>query len=74
MLCVTREGVIVLTETLLTTQEAAERLGVTAKTIQNYVNSGELQAVATLQGKRRVLRFRPEVIDAFIQHLGEQFG
>ena len=73
MLALMRGEVITLTnETLLTTEQAAARLGVSIKTVTNYVNSGSLQAVPTMYGKRRVLRFAPETIDAFIEQQRQQ--
>lgn len=40
----------------ITTREAAEMLGVTVRTIQNWVDSGKLYARLTLGGHRRLLR------------------
>lgn len=44
----------------ITTREAADMLGVTVRTIQNWVDSGKLFARLTLGGHRRLLRAEVE--------------
>ncbi|GGJ69905.1 helix-turn-helix domain-containing protein [Deinococcus aquiradiocola] len=43
-------------ETFLTTREAADRLGVSLRTVQQWVEQGALQAYKTHGGHRRILR------------------
>jgi excisionase family DNA binding protein len=50
-------------EPLLTTADVAARLGLTDAAVRNYVAGGRLPAVKL---SRRVLRFRPEDVEALI--------
>jgi excisionase family DNA binding protein len=42
------------TPTYLTTGEAAQRLGVSAQTVVNWIDQGRLPAIRTLGGHRRI--------------------
>lgn len=49
-------------EDFITTRDAADMLGVTIRTIQNWVDSGKLFARITLGGHRRLLRSEVEAL------------
>jgi excisionase family DNA binding protein len=49
----------------LTTNDAAEALGVTAETIRRYIRDRRLRASAIVQGERVVLRIRVSDFEAF---------
>lgn len=52
--------------TLLTTAEAAARLGVTSQTITRWLNRGILEGIALPIGSRHWYRFRESQIDTLI--------
>ena len=47
--------------------EAARRLGVTTRTIHNYISRGDLPAYRL---GTKILRFRPEDLDALLKPVG----
>lgn len=49
---------------LLTAKEAADRLGVTARTVARWVDSGRLAHAHKLPGPTGAYLFRPEDVDA----------
>lgn len=51
---------------LLTTRDAADRLGVSACTIRELVKSRRLAVVRLSDSPKAQMRFRPEDVDAFI--------
>jgi excisionase family DNA binding protein len=54
---------------LLTTEQAAQELGVSAEQIRRYVKDGELHPINVGRtGKRKRLRFEPTDIESFKQH------
>lgn len=50
-------------ETLLTTQEAASRLGVSVQTVARWVNEDKLRPALKAPGVRGALFFRQEDVD-----------
>lgn len=69
-----RGGECLLTneDTLLTSAQAAERLGVTEKTLWIYRDQGILKAVPQQHGRRILYRYRATDIDAFKQQQRQQ--
>lgn len=56
---------------LLTTKEAAERLGVTVYTVARYAREGRLTPALRLPGIRGAMFFQPEDIEALESGPGE---
>jgi excisionase family DNA binding protein len=53
--------------TLLTTDEVAERLGVTRRTVQNWIKAGELACYQFGEGKGTTYRIDPKDLEAFLK-------
>ncbi len=53
--------------TLLTTDEVAERLGVTRRTVQNWIKAGELACYQFGTGKGTTYRIDPQDVEAFLK-------
>lgn len=53
-----------VTNDLLTTRQAADRLGVTVSTISRWVASGKLAPALRIEGLRGPMWFRPADVDA----------
>jgi excisionase family DNA binding protein len=53
--------------TLLTTDEVAERLGVTRRTVQNWIKAGELVCYQFGEGKGATYRVDPKDLEAFLK-------
>jgi excisionase family DNA binding protein len=52
---------------LLTTDEVAVRLGVTRRTVQNWIKAGELACYQFGRGKGTTYRIDPKDLEAFLQ-------
>jgi excisionase family DNA binding protein len=52
---------------LLTTDEVAERLGVTRRTVQNWIKAGELACYQFGEGKGTTYRIDPQDLAAFLK-------
>jgi excisionase family DNA binding protein len=52
---------------LLTTDEVAERLGVTRRTVQNWIKAGELACYQFGEGKGITYRIDPQDLQAFLK-------
>lgn len=53
--------------TLLTTDEVAERLGVTRRTVQNWIKAGELACYQFGEGKGTTYRIDPKDLEVFLK-------
>jgi excisionase family DNA binding protein len=53
--------------TLLTTDEVAERLGVTRRTVQNWIKVRELVCYQFGEGKGTTYRIDPKDLEAFLK-------
>ena len=51
----------------LTTDEVAEALGVTRRTVQNWIKSGALACYAFGEGKGATYRIDPQDLEAFLK-------
>lgn len=51
---------------LLTTQQAAERLGVSRRTLTRWVESGKLAIADRLPGETGAFLFEPAALDRFL--------
>ena len=51
---------------LLTLQAAADRLSVSKSLIKKWVAEGVIEVVRLGTGKRRLIRIRPETLEAFV--------
>jgi excisionase family DNA binding protein len=58
---------------LLTTDEVADQLGVTRRTVQNWIKAGELACYAFGEGKGTTYRIDPQDLEAFLKkhHRGD---
>jgi excisionase family DNA binding protein len=52
---------------LLTTDDVAERLGVTRRTVQNWIKSGELACYQFGEGRGTTYRIDPKDVEAFLK-------
>jgi excisionase family DNA binding protein len=52
---------------LLTTDEVADQLGVTRRTVQNWIKEGGLACYAFGKGKGTTYRIDPRDLEAFLQ-------
>jgi len=52
---------------LLTPDEVAEWLGVSKRTVESLVGLGEIPVVRIGTGKRKLPRYQPEAVEAFIR-------
>jgi excisionase family DNA binding protein len=60
----TREGRKIRAMTLLTTQEAAERLRLRRETVLEYIRAGKIKAI---QFNKRIYRIQEKDLDRFIK-------
>jgi excisionase family DNA binding protein len=52
---------------LLTTDEVAEKLGITRRTVQNWIKAGELVCYQFGKGKGTTYRIDPKDVEAFLK-------
>lgn len=52
---------------LLTTDEVAEQLGVTRRTVQNWIKAGDLACYAFGEGPGTTYRIDPKDVEVFLQ-------
>lgn len=52
---------------LLTTDEVAEKIGVTRRTVQNWIKAGELACYQFGTGKGATYRIDPRDVEAFLK-------
>jgi excisionase family DNA binding protein len=52
---------------LMTTDEVAERLGMTRRTVQNWIRAGELACYQFGEGKGITYRIDPKDLEAFLK-------
>ena len=54
-------------EQFLSTQEVAQLLGVSDRSVLNYVERGELEGEPVIRGKQRLWRFRKSAVELLVE-------